>query len=161
MDKPWTESRGPIVANEFDLKKAKAINAMLTQSIAILPVQAGDPVKPFAVGLWKDIHALLRAGERTTALRRATGSYLHSKRYYFATAQPDSMRHDIDGNPIEAVSASDRIEAQKRFSSLRQSGASEMTHHVGEIAQPEPVLTKAEMIRASLLRRKSSAGGPI
>lgn len=154
MDKPWTESRGPVVANEFDLKKAEAVNKLLSSPIAILPSRLEDPIKPFAIGLWGDIHARLKAGESTTALRRATGAYLHSKRYYFATAQPDSMRHDINGDPIEPVTGSDRIDAQKRFLSLRKNSENENDTPDAEPAPPsKPALTKAEMIRASLLRK--------
>lgn len=153
MDKPWTESRGPVVANDFDLRKAESVNKLLSSPIAILPSRLADPIKPFAIGLWVDIHARLNAGESTTALRRATGAYLHSKRYYFATAQPDSMRHDINGDPIEPVTVSDRIDAQKRFLSLRQSSDNKTPDATPAPAPPEPVLTKAEMIRASLLRK--------
>jgi sRNA-binding protein len=153
MEKPWTESRGPVVANEFDLKKAEAVNKLLSSPIGILPSRLEDPIKPFAIGLWGDIHARLKGGESTTALRRATGAYLHSKRYYFATAQPDSMRHDINGDPIEPVTISDRIDAQKRFLSLRQSSDNKTPDATPAPAPPKPALTKAEMIRASLLRK--------
>jgi hypothetical protein len=153
MDRPWTSSRGPVIANELDLVKAGAINAMLSHDIAILPTQPGDPIRPLAIGLWVEIRALLRPEGGVTALRRATGAYLHSKRYYFATAQPDSMRHDIDGNPIEPVTASDRLAAQQRFLSLGQNDSNRETPAPEAPPPPPIILSKAEMIRASLLRK--------
>jgi len=153
MDKPWTISRGPIVANEMDVRKADAINALLVQSLAILPTKPGDPIKPFALGLWNDIRVLMKPDGSATALRRATGAFLHSKRYYFATAQPDSFRHDVDGNPVEEVSLADRLAAQQRFLNLKQED--KIISPPVEVPPPEPVLTKAEQIRASLLRKKS------
>lgn len=156
MDKPWTMSRGPIVANELDIRKADAVNALLVRNIAILPSKPGDPIKPFALGLWNDIRALMKPDGSATALRRATGAFLHSKRYYFATAQPDSIRHDVDGNPVEDVSAADRLAAQQRFMNLKQDEKTESKPVAVPPPPPEPVLTKAELIRASLLRKKST-----
>ncbi|MDQ0563222.1 hypothetical protein QO004_005031 [Rhizobium mesoamericanum] len=57
MTKPWTTSRGPITANEADLAKARAINAL--RLIEILPAKMGDPIRPFALGLTNDIGSLL------------------------------------------------------------------------------------------------------
>lgn len=155
MNRPWMINRGPIEANESDIRKADAINAMLVHPIAILPASVGDPIRPFAIGLWNDIRPLLKPEAGVTALRRATGAFLHSKRYYFATAQPDSMRHDINGTPVEPVSEADRLAAQERFLSLKQRdgerGATE------ETPPPAPPPTKAELIRAALLDRKRPA----
>lgn len=156
MDKPWTISRGPIVANELDVRKADAINALLVRSIDILPAKPGDSIKPFALGLWNDIRALMKPDGSATALRRTTGAFLHSKRYYFATAQPDSFRHDIDGNPMEEVSAADRLAAQQRFMKFKQDDKAETKQApAAPPPPPAPVLSKAEMIRASLLRKRS------
>ncbi|WP_028748849.1 hypothetical protein [Rhizobium mesoamericanum] len=55
MTKPWTTSRGPITANEADLTKARATNALLLRPVDILPAKMGDPIRPFALGLWNDI----------------------------------------------------------------------------------------------------------
>ena len=142
MTKPWTASRGPITANETDLAKARAINALLLRPIEILPAKVGDPIRPFALGLWNDIRPLLKPDVGITKLRRATGAYLHSKRYFFATAQPDSMRFDVQGNPAEPVSDADRLAAQERYQNLAR----------GSAATP---LTKSEQIRVALLTRRS------
>lgn len=121
MDKPWTVSRGPIVATRVDVEKAQAINSLLVRPIGILPSEPGDPVLPFALGLFNDIRSLLKPGCGVTVLRRATAAYVYSRRYYFASAQPDAMRHDLDGNPTEPVSAQDRLAAQKTFTGLAHS----------------------------------------
>lgn len=152
MTKPWTSSRGPIVANETDLLKAKAINALLLQPIDVLPSAIGDPIKPFALGLWNEIRPLLRADANVTALRRATGAYLHSKRYYLATAQPESMRFDLQGSSKEPVSAEDRLGAQQRYESLLRSNETPPTP--AEAPAAPPSLTKSEQIRAALLSRR-------
>ncbi len=154
MTKLWTSSRGPIAANETDLLKAKAINALLLQPIDILPSAIGDPIKPFALGLWNEIRPLLRPDANVTALRRATGSYLHSKRYYLATAQPESMRFDLHGRSTGPVSAADRLVAQQRYQSLLQS--KEPSPAPVAIAAVPASLTKTEQIRAALLSRRQA-----
>jgi sRNA-binding protein len=121
MRKIWTVSRGPIAATQADVEKATAINAMLVEPIGILPKQPGDPIRPFTVGLFTEIKARLRPGQAVTALRRATAFYIYSKRYYFASAQPDSMRHDIDGKPVAPLTSADRAAAQKAFIEVKQS----------------------------------------
>ncbi|QPB24547.1 ProQ/FINO family protein (plasmid) [Rhizobium sp. 007] len=118
MDKPWTASHGPIAATEFDVQKAEAISILLIRPIGILPNKPGDPIRPFALGLFNDIRALPKPDVKATALRRAVGSFVHSKRYYFASAQPGSMRHDIDGKPVEPLSTEDRLVAQRRSRSV-------------------------------------------
>ncbi|MFB9948651.1 ProQ/FINO family protein [Rhizobium puerariae] len=154
MKKLWTASRGPIAANETDVRKAEAINALLVRPIAILPAKPGDPIRPFALGLWNEIRPLLKPDMGVTALRRATAAFIHSKRYFLASAQPDSMRHDIDGHPVEPLSAEDRLAAQERFMSLKQRVGDE-EKPVAEPAPPAPVLSKTEQIRAALLGRAS------
>ncbi|MEZ2127583.1 MULTISPECIES: ProQ/FINO family protein [unclassified Sinorhizobium] len=152
MDRPWTVSRGPIAATELDVLKAQAINTLLVRPIGILPVKAGDPIRPFAIGLWNEIRPLLKPDAGSTALRRATGAYLHAKRYYFASAQPDSMRHDIDGKPLGPLSAEDRLVAQQRFLNLKRTAVEAGGAKTEPICAPA-ALSKAEKIRASLLGR--------
>ncbi|QPB22243.1 ProQ/FINO family protein [Rhizobium sp. 007] len=149
MDKPWTASHGPIAATEFDVQKAGAISVLLIRPIGILPNKPGDPIRPFALGLFNDIRALAKPDVKATALRRAVGSFVHSKRYYFASAQPCSMRHDIDGNPVEPLSTEDRLVAQRRFLSLKRSNDENSASSIEPAAPP----SKTEQIRAALLRR--------
>lgn len=152
MDKPWTVSHGPIIATEFDVQKAEAISVLLMRPIGILPNRPGDPIRPFALGLFNDIRALAKADVKATALRRAVGSFVHSKRYYFASAQPGSMRHDIDGKPVEALSTEDRLVAQRRFLSLKRSNDENSAPSIEPAASPV-LPSKTEQIRAALLRR--------
>ncbi|KAA0693723.1 ProQ/FINO family protein [Neorhizobium sp. P12A] len=123
MTKAWTVSRGPIAANEIGIEKANAINLLLVRPIGILPTVPGDQIRPFAVGLFDEIRLLLKPDIAVTTLRRAVAAFVHSKRYYFASAQPDAMRHDIDGNSVEAIAEADRLIAQQRFLTLQRTRA--------------------------------------
>lgn len=157
MEKRWTESCGPVIATERDIQKAGAINALLVRPIGILPQKAGDPIRPFALGLFNEIRPLLKPDVGLTKLRRATAVYVRLKRYYFASAQPGSMRHDIAGAPIEPVSDEDRLEAQRRFLEMKRTRSEpEPPATVLEAPAPIPEPTKNELIRAALLKRRSS-----
>lgn len=153
MGQPWEKSRGPILATELDISKAKAINSLLTRPITILPAKPGDPILPFAIGLFAEIRALLKAEAGVTALRRAASAYVYAKRYYFASAQPDAFRHNLDGQPEEPVSAEDRVAAKMQFLALtqKQSDADDGTKDA--LAPP---LSKSDQIRAALLNRRKS-----
>ncbi|MFJ6321614.1 MULTISPECIES: ProQ/FINO family protein [unclassified Rhizobium] len=151
MEEPWTTNRGPIAATALDVKKAEAINTLLVHRIDILPAKPGDIIRPFALGLWNEIRPLLKPDMSVMSLRRATSSFLHSKQYYFACAQSDSMRHDIAGNPIEQLSTEDRLAAQKRLTALRQVQAKPAAPVDEPKVSAPPALSKAELIRASLL----------
>ncbi|MBB3543318.1 MULTISPECIES: ProQ/FINO family protein [unclassified Rhizobium] len=146
MTKPWTYSRGPICSTEPDIIKATTINDLLREPVGILPVRVGDPIKPFECGLWNHLRLRLRPGVSVTSLRKATGAYLHSKRYFFAMAQPDSLRFDIDGAPAAPVSNEDRLAAQERYEMLRRTDAP-------ALEPAAPLLAKADRIRAGLLPR--------
>ncbi|WP_192800959.1 hypothetical protein [Brucella tritici] len=56
----WKTSRGPVKVDRYSLEAAKAINALLTVPIAVLPQAEGDIVRPFRLGIGADIEALLR-----------------------------------------------------------------------------------------------------
>jgi len=150
MQKLWTESRGAIAAGPNEVGKAGAINALLIRPIGLLPQVEGDPIKPFALGVWTEIRALLKPDLSVTALRRATSVYTHSKRYYFACAQPDAQRHDIDGNPICPVSADDRLAAQTTVLSLKANSSPVETAAITADAVAPP---KASLIRAGIFGR--------
>jgi sRNA-binding protein len=154
MEKPWSESRAPIAASERDVEKAGAINALLVKPINILPQKAGDPILPFALGIFQEIRPLLKPDEAVTKLRRATAIYVRLKRYYFASAQPDSMRHDLEGAPVGAVSEADRLEAQRRFLEMKRtrSGADQQVVETLRPIAVVPALTKNEQIRAALFK---------
>ena len=152
MDKPWTESRGPIIATESDVQKAGVINALLVRPIGVLPEKAGDQIRPFALGLFNDMRPLLKPDTPLMKLRRAMAVYAHSKRYYFASAQPNAMRHDLSGEPIEPVSEEDRLLAQKRFLEFKRAPHTSLAIEPTPSPPPAPP-TKKELIRAALLKR--------
>ncbi len=83
--------------------------------------------------------------------------YVRLKRYYFASAQPDSTRHDLAGAPVGPVSAADRLEAQRRFLEMKRTRMQpDALAAVPRVAgAPEP--TKNDLIRAALLKRRSLA----
>lgn len=120
--RPWTKSRGPIQATEQDVRKADAINALLVRPIALLPTRVGDPILPFTIGIFDTIRQFLKPETNSTPLRRAVGTFVHSKRYFFACAQPDSMRHDVDGQPVEPLSQEDRLSIGTAKVSCTQTG---------------------------------------
>ncbi len=156
MDKPWKVSRGPIAASELDVEKANAINMLLIRPVGVLPAKAGDPILPFAVGLFNELRPLLKPDAGVTTLRHATAAYVHCRRYYFASAQPDSMRHGLDGDPVEPLSSEDRLVAQKRFLSLKQ-GTAKAEAPQQPAPVPPPLLSKNEQIRAALLSKKNAS----
>jgi sRNA-binding protein len=139
-----------VLATPLDLEKAKAINALIDPPARLLPSALGDQMKPFAVGLFAELRS--KPDVSATALRRAIAAFVHSKRYYLASAQPDAMRHDIEGVPIEPVSDVDRQLAQDRFVELRR----KHSHAQDKLAVTPAVEppTKTEQIRAALLARK-------
>ncbi|HEY0122960.1 MAG TPA: ProQ/FINO family protein [Rhizobium sp.] len=152
MTKPWTESRGAILAAPSDIEKAEAIASLLTRRVGLLPQAVGDPIRPFAIGIWNDIRALLKPDTPVTSLRRAISAYTHSKRYFLACAQPDAFRHDIGGNAIASVTEENRVAAQLAFSRLKKSPSDVPTPHAAPApATPEP--SRASQIRAGLLKR--------
>lgn len=111
----WKVSRGPVKADRYTLETAKAIEAMLTVPIAVLPKVEGDLVLPFRVGVGADIEMLLRPDASPKDLRKALRRYAHSAGYLFASAQPDAYRHEINGEAVEPVSEVDRINARQSF----------------------------------------------
>lgn len=157
MTKLPAANREPITATERDVEKADAIKALLVSPIGILPSTSGDPILPFAIGLFDEIRLLLKPEVNVTALRRAVGAFVHSKRYYFASAQPDSMRHTIDGIAVEPVSDVDRLAARQRLTEQKRSDAKVAEPAPAAPAAP-PAVSKAELIRASLLNRNRQAG---
>ncbi|NRP21566.1 hypothetical protein LPJGGPFB_04825 [Ensifer adhaerens] len=151
MSKSSREKSGPVAARETDVSKAQAINAILTRPIAILPAKAGDAIRPFALGLWNEIRPLLKPEISVSTLRRATGAYLHTKRYHLAVAKTGSARHDINGVPVEPVSDADRLAAEEKIESLKmRDDARKAPSEACDVARSISP-SKADAIRASLL----------
>jgi hypothetical protein len=157
--KSWTVSRGPVAAIPIDVEKAAAINNLLRQPAGILPASTGDAIRPFARGLFEELRSALKPDVTVTTLRRAVAAFVHSKRYYFASAQPDAYRHDINGCPVEPVSTEDRLLAQQRFLGLsRKQGNTDLSVETTGPSQVQP--DKTQRIRASLLGGKRTKSAP-
>lgn len=109
-----------IRATEKDLRRSKAIEALLTQPLGVLPSETGDPIRPVSIGFFQQLSPLLKPEASVTALRRVIGAYVHSKRYYLSCSQEGAMRHDCAGNPVEPVSDADRQNAEKCLSTFGQ-----------------------------------------
>ncbi|WP_431324659.1 ProQ/FINO family protein [Rhizobium sp. YTU87027] len=153
--KSWTVSRGPVAAISIDAEKAAAINNLLRQPAGILPASPGDAIRPFARGLFEEFRSALKPDVTVTTLRRAVATFVHSKRYYLASAQPDAYRHDIDGCPVEPVSTEDRLLAQQRFLGLsRKHGNSNLSLETTDPGEVWP--DKTQQMRASLLSGKGT-----
>lgn len=142
---------GPVLAREREVAKSEAINALLTRPIAILPAKVGDPVRPFALGLWNDIRPLLKPDVSVSALRKAMATYVHSRSYQIAMARAGSVRHDINGVPVEPVSEADRLDALRKYEGFQARDGSSKPQSTSP-AQP----TKTEAIRIALLRREEN-----
>lgn len=84
--KVWTVSLGPIKAIEVDVQKAAAINALLSSPAGVLPSSVGENIKPFVVGLFDSFRTRVIPGTSVNRLRRAVAAYVHTKRYYLASA---------------------------------------------------------------------------
>jgi len=140
---------GPVLAREREVAKTEAINALLTRPIAILPAKVGDPVRPFALGLWNDIRPLLEPDVSVSALRKAMATYVHSRSYQIAVARVGSLRHNINGEPVEPVLEADRLDALKKYEGFQTRDGSSNAKSTSPVQ-----LTKTEAIRIALLRRK-------
>ncbi|OMP69648.1 ProQ/FINO family protein [Agrobacterium tumefaciens] len=118
--KPWSKSQGPVPANASDLRKAAAINALLSAPAPVLPVKEGDPILPFVIGIFETFRASLQPDVPAVHLRRAIAAYARSKNYLLASAQPDAMRHGATGTPVTPVEEADLLSAQLRVEEIRR-----------------------------------------
>ncbi|MCW0021340.1 ProQ/FinO family protein [Rhizobium sp. BT-226] len=117
---PWTRSQGPGLATASDLRKAAAVNALLAAPAPVLPVNDGDQLRPFVIGIFDAFRARLLPDVPAVHLRRAISAYARSRNYLLASAQPDAMRHDIEARPVVPVSEDDRLAAQVRVEEIRR-----------------------------------------
>lgn len=147
------ENSNPVLAREREVAKTEAINALLTRPIAVLPAKIGDPIRPFALGLWDEIRPLLKPEFSVTALRKAMATYVHSRSYQRAVARPGSVRHDINGTPVGPVSDADRLDAHQQYEGFKARDGSRNP----KSAPPLPsTASKSDVIRAGLLKRKDT-----
>jgi hypothetical protein len=82
----------------------------------------GARPRPFVIGISADFEARRDPDRsRPVTVQRLLAHVTASPLYLRALARPGSMRHDIDGNPVDAVSDEHRAEAMARLAERRQS----------------------------------------
>ena len=76
----------------------------------VLPNKVGDVIKPLKIGALHDLTAMVPSGDEvaTDDVRRVLYRYRRSGKYTYAVAADDSIRHDLDGQPVEPVAEVDR-----------------------------------------------------
>jgi hypothetical protein len=111
--RPWKMSRKPVTARPYLLERSRALNDLLIAPIGVLPTREGDLLRPFRIGLGPEIIAHRKPAVTVVDCEKAIRRYVRAFSYQFAIAQPGSMRHDLDGNPVEPVSDADREHAQR------------------------------------------------
>jgi len=140
----------PPVATEKDLRRCKAIESLLVSLWAFYRLRSVIRSVRSQSAFFQQVSPLLKPDASVTALRRAIGAYVHSKRYYLSCSLADAMRHDLDGNPFEPVSDTDRLNAEERLSASGQQTSIVPTSSIA----PSPVSeaqSKRDLIRAALL----------
>jgi len=148
MDSSTNDER--ILATPLEVQRASAILALLTGPARVLPSHAEDEVLPFAIGLFEELKVIRKPEVSISSLRKATSAYVHSRRYYLASARAGAMRFDIDGTPVEPVSDADREAVRASIRSLDEA-------HGRRDRQPSPppVIDKATRIKSGLLPRRT------
>jgi len=121
---------------------------LLSGPADVLPTRPDDEILPFAIGLFDALKAMRNDGVSISALRKATSAYVHSRRYYLASARVGAMRHSLDGSPVEQLSDRDRMAAISSLQSLDEAH--------GRLAAPPPLpsIDKATRIKSGLLPRR-------
>jgi hypothetical protein len=80
----------------------------------------GSRPRPLVIGISADFEARRDPGKcRPVTIQRLLAHLTACPLYLKALARPDSMRHDIDGNPIEPVSDEHRADAMARLAGRR------------------------------------------
>jgi len=143
------KDQGRVLATPLEIQRARAILALVRGPVQVLPTTSEHEVLPFAIGLFEELKAMRNAEVSVSALRRATSAYVHSRRYYLASARDGAMRHGLDGRPGEPVSDRDRAAAIESVRALDEA-------HGRTTAPPVPVpVDKATLIKSGLLPRAS------
>jgi sRNA-binding protein len=124
----------------------RAIEARLGWLPEVLPRQAGDPIKPLAIGFGHRLLAMLLDGDPATRkqVRQALRRYCNSAAYLRALAAKGSARWSDDGaKEIEPVSAEHRQHAvaelarrQDRHDAKRRAAANSAAAHRQPVPEP-------------------------
>jgi sRNA-binding protein len=93
---------------------------------AVFPTTEAPAIKPLAISTRQALRARLVVPDGMTqdevlrAINATVRAYVRSPGYLLAMSQPDSQRHDLDGNPVEPVSDQHRRDAQAGFEHHRK-----------------------------------------
>lgn len=95
-----------IEASPWVIELLAVLRPMLKSWPPVLPAKVGDPVRPLAIGIDKDLRALMGPppSDAHAIMARRLRRYTASTQYKMALAEPGSHRHAIDGTPVESVS---------------------------------------------------------
>lgn len=148
-----TESnQNRVLATPLEVQRARAILELISGPADVLRQRPDDEVLPFAIGLFDEFKAIGNDGVSISALRKATSAYVHSRRYYLASARVGATRHSLDGSPVEQLSDNDRSAAMQSLCSLDEA------HGRLAAPPPPPSIDKATRIKSGLLPRRGNTG---
>lgn len=99
-----------IEASPWVIDLLAVLRPMLKSWPPVLPAKVGDPVRPLAIGIDKDLRALMGPppSDAHAIMARRLRRYAGSIQYKMAIAEPGSHRHAIDGTPVEPVAEEHR-----------------------------------------------------
>jgi sRNA-binding protein len=143
-----SKDQSRVLATPLEVQRARAILELISGPADVLPTTPDDEVLPFAIGLFDEFKAMRKDGVSISKLRKATSAYVHSRRYYLASARVGATRYSLDGSPVEQLNDRDRTAAKVSLQSLDEAH--------GRITTPSPLppADKASRIKSGLLPRR-------
>ncbi len=101
----------PALASAAVLRAMSQIKPLLTTWPAILPTTENPELRPMAIGIHKPIMALLKdpTDENRKKVKHALSVLTRSREYWSVRDASGSIRHDIDANPVGAVSENHKL----------------------------------------------------
>jgi sRNA-binding protein len=113
--------RPPITATPGRIASFDRLRPYFDPWPTVFPTTANPMIKPLAIGTKQALRARLVVPDGMTqeqvlrAINAVVRTYVRSPGYLLAMAQPDSQRHDLDGNPVEPVSDQHHQDAKAGF----------------------------------------------
>jgi sRNA-binding protein len=113
--------RKPITATTGRIAALDRLRPLLSPWPTVFPSTEAPMIKPLAISTKQALRARMVVLDGMTeeqvlrAINAVVRTYVRSPGYLLAMAQPDSQRHDLDGNPVEPVSDQHRQDAKAGF----------------------------------------------
>jgi sRNA-binding protein len=110
--------RPPITATPGRIASFDRLRPYFDLWPAVFPTTEAPAIKPLAISTRQALRARLVVPDGMTqdevlrAVNAATRAYVRSPGYLLTMSQPDSQRHDLDGQPVEPVTDQHRRDAQ-------------------------------------------------